>query len=193
MRPEDKSRMSGMQHTADANSNWQDLTSPERLLGETMQLLQDLLATEMCFFAGVLRPVQNTPLQTAAVQAAAAPKPTIQTTVQSPTTQEACWQLAMCWQVRTCSRGMQSRRCDRTCQKSESLLREAAPIVLWERPPKPAGWSAIWEARYGKHMNANMLWHVIQHDQLCRWWCYLSWQVLPPPPPPPFGQDGLPP
>lgn len=30
-------------------------------------------------------------------------------------------------------------------QKPQPLPSEAMPIVLWERPPKPAGWSAIWE------------------------------------------------
>lgn len=29
---------------------------------------------------------------------------------------------------------------------SKPKFPEVAPVVLWEKPPKPAGWSAIWEA-----------------------------------------------
>ena len=60
-------------------------------------------------------------------------------------------------------------------------------MVLWEKPPKPAGWSAIWEA----------LMEDKWPDKKRRWFVTVVWyfspngQVLPPPPPPPFGQDGF--
>ena len=65
---------------------------------------------------------------------------------------------------------------------------EVAPVVLWEKPPKPAGWSAIWEALMEDKWPDKK-----RGGGLLQWYGIFlpNGQVLPPPPPPPFGQDGF--